>query len=288
MVAAHDEVGAAVVLPHDRVEDGLLRARVAHGRRQDPEEHPIAREVVVDQGLIAVHPHLGGDVIGLGVAHDGVDHQPVAHLKGALLKILMGTVDGVPCLEGHDPLPPALTEGGARLPRVGPVGLEGRAVAAAEHRDGAANQGVALGVDPRHARMGGVGSAVDLSRLTLSITPEHVGHVDGGEDVARVVDDGRLPACLDLGLAEVASDGHRPGQALGEPPGLHDGLVVRLAHEARQGAECAHADHLDVASDDRIRHDARQPRGLGEQGLDLVRRRQPVHQEAPVGGDGAE
>jgi len=39
VVAPHDEVGAAVVLADDGVEDGLARAGVAHRRRVDDQAH---------------------------------------------------------------------------------------------------------------------------------------------------------------------------------------------------------------------------------------------------------
>ena len=41
VVAADDEVRAAVVLAHDGVEDGLARPGVAHGRREDAQHHAI-------------------------------------------------------------------------------------------------------------------------------------------------------------------------------------------------------------------------------------------------------
>src|SRR5574337_907570 len=51
MVAAHDEVRAPVVLAGDRVPDGLLRPRIAHGRREHRHHRAVLRVVVLEQHL---------------------------------------------------------------------------------------------------------------------------------------------------------------------------------------------------------------------------------------------
>mgnify|MGYP000738800326 CR=1 FL=1 len=67
VVAPDDQVTAAEVLPEHRVQQGLARARVPHRGGEHRQHHPVLRVVVVEQDLVAAHPHVGGDVDG-GVA----------------------------------------------------------------------------------------------------------------------------------------------------------------------------------------------------------------------------
>jgi hypothetical protein len=86
-----------------------------HLRREDAEDDPIVRVVVVHQDLVAAHPNVGGDVAGLGLADQGVDEEAVGDLERALGEVLVRAVDRVAGLEGDDALPAALLEGLARL-----------------------------------------------------------------------------------------------------------------------------------------------------------------------------
>ena len=116
MIATHDEVGAPVVLPGDGVPDGLLGPDVAHRRGEHRHHRAIVRVVVLEQGLVAPHAHVGGDVVGLGRADQGMQEQAVHDLQGALLEVLVGAVHGVPRLE-PDHGPPAPVEIRPRLGR---------------------------------------------------------------------------------------------------------------------------------------------------------------------------
>ena len=71
VIAADDEVGAAVILTDKGVKDGLAGARVAHGGRIHGEKHPVFRVIVFHQHFIAFHSHIGRDVISLGLADEG-------------------------------------------------------------------------------------------------------------------------------------------------------------------------------------------------------------------------
>src|ERR687897_959403 len=100
VVAAHDEVGAAVVLAAEGVEDRLPRTRVAHGGGEDGEHRPVPREVPLEAILVGVHPDVGWNVVvRAGLADDGVEEQAVDRLEGALLDVLEGAVDRLPRLE---------------------------------------------------------------------------------------------------------------------------------------------------------------------------------------------
>ena len=75
VVAADDEVRAAVVLADDGVPDGLARAAHAHRERQQRERRRLLRDSALQQRLVAAHARVVVDVAGLGHADDGVDQQ---------------------------------------------------------------------------------------------------------------------------------------------------------------------------------------------------------------------
>src|SRR3954452_5179331 len=110
VVAADDEVGAAVVTARDRMQDGLPRAGIVHLRGEDAEDDPVLGVVVLHQELVAAHPHVGGDVAGLRLADEGVDEEPVRDLERALGQVLVRAVNWVPGLEGDNALPATLLE----------------------------------------------------------------------------------------------------------------------------------------------------------------------------------
>ena len=107
MIPPDDEVRYAVVLAHLRVEDRLARAGIAHPRRKAGQHRVVGWVVVAHQHVVAGQAHLGGRVISLGLAQEGVDHQPGGGLKGNLGAKLVRSVDRVAGLEPHH-CPPAL------------------------------------------------------------------------------------------------------------------------------------------------------------------------------------
>ncbi len=110
MVATHDEVGAAVVLADDRVKDSLTRAGVMHLAGVDPEHHVVRVVVVLHQDLVALHPHVSGDVALLGLADQRMDVEAVADLERGLRQVLVRPVDRVTGLERDDALPAPVGE----------------------------------------------------------------------------------------------------------------------------------------------------------------------------------
>src|SRR5438132_6972617 len=56
VVAANYEMGAAIVLPYDCVEDRFPRSGVTHCRRVDGKQHPVLRVIIRDEDLVALHP----------------------------------------------------------------------------------------------------------------------------------------------------------------------------------------------------------------------------------------
>src|SRR5215203_2975373 len=148
VVAAHDEVRAAVVLAADRVEDRLAGPPVAHGRREDRQHRSVLGIVALQDRLVGAHPDVGRDVRGAGLANERVQEQPVDYLEGALLDVLVGAVHGVAGLETDDALPAFLCEDLAQATRLVVVGRERLRVRVVhEQRYLTAEKNVLLAVD---------------------------------------------------------------------------------------------------------------------------------------------
>src|SRR5690606_23110028 len=62
VVPADDEVGAAVVLPAEGMEDGLARPGVAHGGREGSEKNPVPRVIPLEEHLVAPEADFGRQV----------------------------------------------------------------------------------------------------------------------------------------------------------------------------------------------------------------------------------
>ena len=110
MIAADDEMGAAVVLAHQRVEHGLARTGVAHRGGKTGEQHAIARIVALEQHAVARDAHRGGDVVVLGRPEQRMQQQSVHRLERRLLDVFMRAVHRVACLKSHHGAPAPLRE----------------------------------------------------------------------------------------------------------------------------------------------------------------------------------
>src|ERR671919_2721394 len=170
VVAAYDEVRAAVVLAADGVEDRLTRSTVAHCRWEDGEHRPVLWIVALQDRLVGAHPDVGGDVCGAGLANEGVQEQSVDYLQGALLDVLVRAVHGVTGLETDDALPAFVREDLAQTARLVVVGRERLRVRVVhEQRHVAAEKYVLLTVDGGDAWMLRARSPVDLAGLVLLV-----------------------------------------------------------------------------------------------------------------------
>ena len=102
VVAADDEVRAAVVLADDGVPDGFARAAHSHREREEREHGRVLR-VVRHERLVAADARVVVDVARLGHADDRVDEQVGAFfLRGAERELVVGAVHRVAGLEGDD------------------------------------------------------------------------------------------------------------------------------------------------------------------------------------------
>ena len=144
VVAADDEVRAAVVLAADRVPDRLARAGVAHRGREGRDEHAVGGVVVLDQHAVALDARRGRDVVALRVADERVDQEAVDGLERALGQVLVRAVDRVAGLEADHALPPALGER-RHASRPGPWRAPGRPARPARRRSRARRDRAASG-----------------------------------------------------------------------------------------------------------------------------------------------
>jgi hypothetical protein len=243
VVAADDEVRAAVVLAADRVPDRLARARVAHGGRERGDDDPLRRVVALDEHVVGLHARGGRDVVRLRLPDEGMDEQTVDGLERALRQVLVGPVDRVPRLEADHPAPASLGEERARLGGI-LVQLGEARRRTLEDRDGTADVVVGLRVHPGNARMGvvpGEEAALGLAGLVVLVD---LLDVEDGQRPAGFVRE-RDPVSLRRQL-DGDADGQRPGQPARQMHVLEDAPVVLPAHEPPERRERPGGEHVEV------------------------------------------
>ncbi len=115
VISPDNDMGASVIFSNNSVVDGLPGSCVPHGHGKNHQGNPVLGIIVLQQYLVTPHPHIRGNVIRFGLAHNGVKQKPIDHLQSALLEIFVGSVDGVSRLKGHHRLPSPLLE---EIPRL--------------------------------------------------------------------------------------------------------------------------------------------------------------------------
>ena len=278
VVPPDDEVGAAVVLAHQRMQHRLPRSGVAHRRHQRGQHHPLGREVGQHR-LVGAQPHLDRHVTLLGRADQGVQEQPVAHLEGALEQVLVGAVDRVAGLERGDPAPATLGEGRPRLGRGQRVGAR-RPAGRSHHRpDRSGDRPGRAAQHPGNPRVGRVVGAVDELGLAFAVALEDLGDFEhAGQAALRLAQGEHAAAQLDL-VGEPEADRDRPQGAVVGVHRVGAGLVGRPAHEPLERAVGPGGDRPEVRRLGRGEPQRGQPLGR----LPLVRVQPPLHQPAAVG-----
>ena len=198
MVAADDEVGAAVVAADDRVQQHLARAGHPHRQRQQAEHDRARLVVVVDQGPVAADAGVVVDVAGLGHADDRVDQEAAADLLGRPLgQLFVGPVQGVAGLEGDDPAPAQRLEVLAQLGRR-PAQLDEVVVRRdANHLEPAGRVVARLSVEVGDRRMLRVGRAIGVRASLLLVVRVDLLDVEERQQVAVDVAQGQRLALGD-------------------------------------------------------------------------------------------
>src|SRR6187551_1972026 len=246
VVGAVVVTGTGVIAADDEVQDRLARAGIVHLRRLHPQHHPILRVVLLHQHLVAAHPHVSGDIAGLGLADQRVDEEAVAGLQRSLGQVLVGAMDRVAGLESDDLLPAARLEVGLVLGRRLVAPHEGILVIWQRvDLDRAADTAAALLVNRGDPGVGLVGGAVDPLCLTLGIALPDLLDLDPPQRLAFVAR--QRDRVADLAL-EVGRQGDRDRPVV-TVDGAHlgaDALPVGGTLEAGQRREATVADHLEV------------------------------------------
>ena len=193
MVAADDEVGAAVVAADDRVQQDLARAGHPHRQRQQAQDDRAGLVVVVDQRPVAADAREVVDVAGLGHADDRVDQEAAADLLGgALGQLLVGPVQRVAGLEGDDLRSSPATAKWSRSSRGRPPQLDEVVVRrGADHLEPAGGVVAGLAVEVGDRRVLGVGRAVGAPGLGLLVVGVDLLDVEEGQQVAVDVAQGQ-------------------------------------------------------------------------------------------------
>ena len=253
VIAADDEVRAAVVLADDGVPDRLARPAHPHREGQQRQHRRLAR-VAVQQRLVAAHPRVVIDVPRLGHPHDGVDQQVRLRLLGrAQGQLLVGAVHRVAGLEGDHLRPTQLAE---LRPELGRTVPQQPVVVVRDGRDARHPSAHVAGAhrvqQMRHARVLGVRGAEHRLGLRLTVRPPHVLDRQCGDHDALLVAQGEARAWGELAgevLRDVQRDRDRPQRAalVREPHLRADPLVVGARHETGERREPAAQQQLEVA-----------------------------------------
>ena len=242
VVSPDDEVRAAVVAPHDRVEDGFLRPRVTHPGRVRRQQDAVRRVVPVEQLLVAAHAHRSRDVVAFGLTDQRVQKQSVDDLESDLLQILMRAVHGVARLEPDHGLPAALT---FDRPDLGGGEVELRkAGAGSSERHHLAAEGPAAGV----VQCADSGVRIVLGRVNGNRLPSVIGRIRVGdvEDADRSIIDEETHAAGGGHCVGPQNDRNREGLSVGEPPGFEHRQIVVAAHERIHRRKGTGGEHEEV------------------------------------------
>lgn len=121
VIATNNEMGTAVVLTDEGMENRFPWLCIAHRCRINGQNHPIFGEVVLEHDFIAAHPHIGGNVILLGGTYEGMQKETIDDFKGTFLDIFVGAVDRIAGLEPHNGAPTFFTEEGTGIHRINAV-----------------------------------------------------------------------------------------------------------------------------------------------------------------------
>ncbi|PYQ16238.1 MAG: hypothetical protein DMF79_18875, partial [Acidobacteria bacterium] len=257
-------MGDPVVLADEGVEKGLPRTGIAHGGGEGGEQGAVRRVVRLHQGLVGPEAHRRGDVVVLGLAHQGVDDEAVRELEGELGQVLVGAVDRVPGLEARHPLPPPLRDPGAQGSGSQAMRGEGQVLGKGKDGDRTRHQPPRPRQQVGHSGVRGVLGPVDLARLETRVALEDLAHVDHPPETAVPVAQGgrlaRLEGCTHR-LLHGQGEGQRPDRAVGQPQVQEHARVIGRAQEAGEGARGPGGDELQVGQLAGVQGERGQARG---------------------------
>ncbi len=250
VVAADDEVRAAVVLPTDRMPDCFARTGVTHRGREHAQHRAISGVVLVQNLLVRAHANVGRDIVVLRCAYQWVEQQAVNAFHGNFLQVLVRTVYRVAGLESDDGLPSQLIETASRFQRRQAVFRKVRRAGAFDHPYRTAEVNVTLREHAGDAWMRTVRCSEALFGLSRLVVRVLLRHLHNAHDPANGVGQRNLRSFGDairfVGFYREC-DWKRPHEPIGEAHVVDDALVIELAHEAGEWTQSANADHLEIA-----------------------------------------
>ncbi len=251
MVAAHDEMGAAVVFADQPMPDGLTRASHAHGEVQQGHGGGGLR-ILIQHRLVTAHAGKVIDVAGFCHANNRVDQQVCLRLAGGPEgQFLMRTVQGIACLEGDNLAPAEFAEIGAQfIWRVAP-GAEIIMHRLLDAGHGSTQIDLArLIVQIVYCRMGAVVGAKDLLCLMCLIRGPAVADGHGGENHTFLIAQGDVLPDFQRGgeiFGDVQRDRHRPKRAISQPHIVDNAVVIFFGEEALKRVEPAVHQQFQIA-----------------------------------------
>src|SRR6266516_176651 len=193
MIAAYNEMRAAIVLAHQGMEDRFAWTSVTHGSRKHTQDDTTSRVVVRQQHFITTHTYIGGNIVALGITHERMQVQAINCFHGTLLDVLMGTVHRIACLKTNNTLPTMFCKQLARLGRS--VAILGKGlILQGNHAHWPTKQDIALLVHRFHTRMRFFCCAIDFACLVLLIVAILLFNRHDGLERTMLIEQGSLRA----------------------------------------------------------------------------------------------
>ena len=161
MVPSHNEMGASVIFPAQRMEDSFPRAGILREFREDA-DHAVFRGIVMrEDRLVGLHADCRRNIVRFRIVDDGLKDEAVHFFKCAFLDVFVGMVQRIPCLESDHAVPSPFLEFPSRIGGFKPIGekpFSGRKV---QDLQTASQAEVPFAHQGLYARMGGIVCAID-------------------------------------------------------------------------------------------------------------------------------
>ncbi len=234
VVASDDEMGAAVVFPHDGMVDGFAWSGVFHAGAQNRHHRAFFEIVVLHECLVGFEDDVVAEVSGLFFADDRVDEDAVNKGECGFLDVFMADVWGVSGLEGDDFFPAFFFEENPCFFGCEVVFIKG-SLFAFDESDGSCDEVGFHCVDGGNAGVAGVLCLVDVLGECFFVIGVKIFDVHDGVqvDVGVFEKDGVAGfGAVELFWFHIKCDGYGPGGVVGEAFVLYDGCEFVLVEKA--------------------------------------------------------
>ena len=280
VVAADDEMRRPHVLPKQRVQHRLARARIHHVKTVAADQQRVRRKIHLGHFANRRVAHFRRNVAFLQFAEQHVNHAAVGAgaLHGDAAQLLVREVHRVARLKGHGFFPAVFFNTRANLHGGAKSGGEfGFKITAVQHPQFSGKRGAPLLQKRGDARMRAVGGAVDLlAKMRHLGLAESLGRADFQHRERRFAGDIRIAQCERVSGRAVKTFHHaqhrrRPKQPVRHAHGFGDAERGRFVHKPAERREVAGAEHDRVGRAGGTQKRRRKfLRALGERGA-LVR-----------------